>query len=251
MKKPYIVLWLVSIVATAAGIPYAFELQKDVIAQVPIALPIFILITIIQTAILLAIAVFFGAKLARAIGVCVFALFPADSVDGHVFGVRGILKYGIPTGVIAAVAIYIADRIFLVFFTPTLSVTTTHVAVWKTLLASLYGGVVEEVLLRLFVLSFVAWILAKLTGRAKPSENGILMWSAIVISSILFGLGHLPATASLAVITPAVVVRAIVLNGIGGLLFGWLFWKRGLETGIVAHFFADIVLLVLLPVFLA
>lgn len=76
------------------------------------------------------------------------------------------------------------------------------------------------------------------------------MWTAIVISTVLFGLGHLPVTAALTVITPLVVARAIVLNGIGGLVFGWLYWKKGLEYSIVAHFAADIVLLAVLPALL-
>jgi membrane protease YdiL (CAAX protease family) len=35
---------------------------------------------------------------------------------------------------------------------------------------------------------------------------------------------------------------------IGGPVFGWLFWKRGLMTAMLAHFSADIVLQVGLPV---
>jgi membrane protease YdiL (CAAX protease family) len=36
------------------------------------------------------------------------------------------------------------------------------------------------------------------------------------------------------------------LNGLAGVAFGWLYWKRGLESAIVAHFSADIILHVLL-----
>jgi hypothetical protein len=37
------------------------------------------------------------------------------------------------------------------------------------------------------------------------------------------------------------------LNGLGGLAFGWLYWKRGLESAMMAHFSADIVLHVITP----
>ena len=47
-------------------------------------------------------------------------------------------------------------------------------------------------------------------------------------------------------LTPLVITRAILLNGIGGVVFGWLYWKRGLEAAMIAHFSADIVLHVLL-----
>jgi hypothetical protein len=32
-----------------------------------------------------------------------------------------------------------------------------------------------------------------------------------------------------------------VLNGIGGIVFGWLYWRNGLESAMTAHFSADIV----------
>jgi membrane protease YdiL (CAAX protease family) len=43
-----------------------------------------------------------------------------------------------------------------------------------------------------------------------------------------------------------VVLRAIVLNGLAGVAFGYLYFTRGLESAIVSHFSADIVLHVIL-----
>ena len=43
------------------------------------------------------------------------------------------------------------------------------------------------------------------------------------------------------------IVRALVLNGIGGIVFGWLYWKRGLLAAVLAHFSADVVLHVVVP----
>jgi membrane protease YdiL (CAAX protease family) len=71
---------------------------------------------------------------------------------------------------------------------------------------------------------------------------------ANVLAAILFGLGHLPAThaAGLPVDT-LVITRAIVLNGLLGLIFGWLYWTFGLEAAMVSHFSGDIVLHVIWP----
>jgi membrane protease YdiL (CAAX protease family) len=80
----------------------------------------------------------------------------------------------------------------------------------------------------------------------KPTKTGV--WIAIIIVTIIFGLGHLPMTVRLqGSITPVMVIRALVLNGIASIIFGWLYWRRGLESAIVAHFSTDIVLHVLLP----
>jgi hypothetical protein len=37
------------------------------------------------------------------------------------------------------------------------------------------------------------------------------------------------------------------LNSLGGLAFGWLFWTFGLESAMLAHFFADVILYTLIP----
>ena len=64
---------------------------------------------------------------------------------------------------------------------------------------------------------------------------------------VVFGAGHLPTTATVLSLTPLLIARALVLNGIGGIVFGWLYWKRGLLAAMLAHFSADIVLHVAAP----
>ena len=59
---------------------------------------------------------------------------------------------------------------------------------------------------------------------------------AIVASSVLFALGHLPAAHFLlGELTPATLTWVIGANTFFGLLFGWLFWRHGLESAMVAH----------------
>jgi uncharacterized membrane protein len=44
-----------------------------------------------------------------------------------------------------------------------------------------------------------------------------------------------------------VVARTIVLNSLGGLVFGWLFWSLGLESAMMAHFLTDVIIYTLIP----
>jgi membrane protease YdiL (CAAX protease family) len=75
----------------------------------------------------------------------------------------------------------------------------------------------------------------------------VVFWIAIAVIAVAFGLAHLPTMAAIGVpIDALVVTRSIVLNGVGGIAFGWLYWRRGLESAMVSHFSADIVLHVLL-----
>lgn len=111
-------------------------------------------------------------------------------------------------------------------------------------LASFYGGIGEEIQLRLFLMTLIVWLVARSTdGRPSP----IVCWSAIVVAALLFGAGHLPAAAELWPLDTFVVFRVVLLNAIAGIVFGWLYWRRGLEAAMIAHFSADIVLHVLAP----
>ena len=68
-----------------------------------------------------------------------------------------------------------------------------------------------------------------------------MFWAANITAAVLFGLGHLPATAALAPLSVALVVRAVVLNGTAGLVFGELYRRYGLEWAMTSHFGVDIV----------
>lgn len=119
------------------------------------------------------------------------------------------------------------------------------------LLASvLYGGVIEEVMLRLFMMSLVAFLLHKVFDRKneKPSE-GILI-AANVVSAVLFAAGHLPATYALMGLTPMIIFRCFLLNGGIGLMFGWLYRKYGLRYAMIAHAGCHVISKVIWIVFL-
>ena len=84
-------------------------------------------------------------------------------------------------------------------------------------------------------MSLLVWGGWRLFQRGEGNPGPALVWMAIIIAALLFGLGHLPALSQLVVLTPLLVIRTVLLNALGGLLFGWLFWRRGLETAMVAH----------------
>ena len=127
-----------------------------------------------------------------------------------------------------------------------LNLQNAQPAAWKGFLASFYGGIAEEILLRLLVMSFFAWLGRFVSKTPEGKPTSMVFWTANILAAILFGLGHLPATRLLFPPTPLVITRAILLNGIGGVIFGWLYWKRGLEAAMISHFSADLVLHALL-----
>lgn len=103
------------------------------------------------------------------------------------------------------------------------------------LAAVLYGGVIEEVMLRLFMMSLVAFLLHKLFWKKQENTPTAALVAANVVSALLFAAGHLPATAMLMRLTPMIIFRCFLLNGGFGLLFGWLYRKYGLRYAMIAH----------------
>lgn len=95
----------------------------------------------------------------------------------------------------------------------------------------LYGGIVEEILCRWGLMTLIVWIISLLCCL-----NSFAYWAGILISGILFGLGHLPSYLSYGCKkTPVFIVATLTLNLWGAIIFGWLYWQYGLESAIIAH----------------
>jgi len=98
-----------------------------------------------------------------------------------------------------------------------------------------YGAVIEEVMLRLFMMSLIAWMLWKIFAGKTPQPSVAILITANVLSAMLFAAGHLPTTAMLFGITPMILFRCFLLNGGFGLFFGWLYRKYGIRYAMIAH----------------
>jgi ABC-2 type transport system ATP-binding protein len=117
------------------------------------------------------------------------------------------------------------------------------------LLAAFSAGVTEETLLRLFGLSLLAWLGGLLFQDSEGRPKLAVLWIANILFALAFGAAHLPAAEAMGwPINTLIVTRTLVINGISGLILGWLFWSFGLETAMLAHFFGDVVLYTFIPV---
>lgn len=242
--KLYFTLLAASTLSIVAIMPYIMVVQADVLKSVPLPLALTLFISILQSTILIAILLFIGLKLSKKIGLKIPILENYLNKQKIDLELKSTIKLSVILGILAGLAIVLLDYVFI-----NLGVNVggqIFVPAWKGFLASFYGGISEEIIMRLFFMTFIIWLLTKITKQTnKVLENNLLVWSAILIASILFGLGHLPVTAAMTTITPLVIARALLLNGLGGIVFGWLYWKKGLESAMIAHFSADIVLHVL------
>jgi membrane protease YdiL (CAAX protease family) len=111
---------------------------------------------------------------------------------------------------------------------------------WLVGLAASYGaGVCEEILLRLGFLTFVVWGLTRLARQVAAGPR--TAWAGILVASLLFGIMHLPATSGLIGLTAPVIAQVLSENGVLGVVFGWLYWRKGLIAAMTAHISQDVV----------
>ena len=246
--KVFGVLMLGALIGVLGILPYSLALTP-LPTFLPAPLEVLLLSSVLQNMVLFAVTTALGLWLGGKIGLgapMLRAWLAGDPEAPRQF--RASLPLAVVLGAASAIVIILLDLLVFVPLMPAQlgsSTGTLQPAAWQGFLASFYGGINEELLLRLFLMSLLAWIGCKLTRSSTPGK--VVGWTSVIMAALLFGAGHLPATAALLPLTGVVIARALILNGFVGVACGWLYWKRGILLAMAAHFSADIVLHVLLP----
>jgi hypothetical protein len=245
------VLLLASLLGVLAVVPYQFALAPPRLPDGAPPLAVLIALSLVQNAVLLSAAIAVGLWLGPKVGLGAPVLRELLLGGPGAWGrVRRFVPLAAAAGVVATLAVLALE---LLVFAPRLPLAVGAdlrgaAAPGLGFLASFYGGIDEEVLLRLGLMTLLVWIGARLTRAQGPGTA--VLWAANVLAAVAFGLGHLPTTAALVALTPLVVARAVVLNGLVGLTCGVLYWREGILAAMVAHFCGDLVLHVLAPMVL-
>ena len=243
-------LFSAGVFSALAMIPFAIDLFGPIISSQPapsqsLPLPFLIAIGVVQNLLLIAAMVFVGLKLGSRLGLGAPIL--ASLVEGK--GPGRSWRRSLLTGVIIGVVIGVVLLVLVFLLVPLLPnlpfVAAAKITIWKRVLVCFYGGIYEELLMRWFLLTLIAWIAAKVAKDKADVLTSRAFWIANILVAILFGLGHLPAASLVMPITPLVVAAALSLNGIAAIAFGLLYRNRGLESAMIAHFTADFVLYVM------
>ncbi len=145
-------------------------------------------------------------------------------------------------GIAAGILLVIGDLLFRGYVPAEMSILAQEYGLYTFVLSIVYGGIIEEIMMRWGLMTLLVWLLWKIFKRNQDKPSGWIYWTSIAASALVFAVGHYGATAAVAEITAAVLLRMILLNGIGGVVFGWLYWKKNLEAAMIAHMFAHVVM---------
>lgn len=104
------------------------------------------------------------------------------------------------------------------------------------LMAVFYGGLDEEIMMRWGLMTVFVWLGWRLAGRPARGPSAAVVWSAIIVSAILFGAGHLPSTYVLnGHLTVSMMLSVIVAGAVFGVVAGYLYRRWGLEAAMICH----------------
>ncbi len=255
-RFPWRVLWFLLIAAlfgAAVAIPFLLEVFRPLIQSsppIPIPLPLLVIIGAAQDFLLFGVIIGVGLLLARKVGLGAPLLESWLYHERSRVRARDSLRTGAPVGIAVGVILVVIVLAVAPHMPGLPFVRAAQAPIWKRVLACFYGGLDEEILSRLFLLTLFAWLGVRIFQRQKARLSPATFWIANAVVAFLFGLGHLPAASRVMQITPEVIVVALALNGIAAVSFGYLYWKRGLESAMIAHFCADFVLYVVGVMFL-
>ena len=199
-------------------------------------------LSLIQPTVLLALAVFGGVSLAPKVNLSAPAFEALARGKSFIAALKPQIIPGLIAGLIAAVVIVLS----WILLRPLMPAQfATRAEAFNRLIPLptrlLYGGITEELLLRWGLLTLLVWVAWKIFQRGRSQPGSFCFVSAILISSLVFGVGHLPVAVAIGgPLTLPVVAYVVTVNSVFGLIAGYLFWRKGLEAAITAHMLAHV-----------
>ena len=249
-KRLFLILWLAGMIGVLSfllvdlsKLIQLFPLPPDV--EKPAVTPLLKFGSLLQPAILLAIAVLIGTALARKVGLTSPVAEAIASGGDAMQAFRPQWLPGLLGGISGGITIVAIALIWKPFLPPDV---VTRVAELGTLMPIptriLYGGFTEELLLRWGLMTLLVWIPWRAFQNRDEVPKPQYVVGAILISSLVFAIGHLPIASMLVPkLTILLTSYVIVANSVFGLIAGYLYWKKGLESAVLAHMLTHVVLI--------
>ncbi len=243
--KATFLLFLLGFLGILSTIPMYSKLLSLQSTGLQLSEELVLILTVVQSSILLILMIWLGSTFSRKVGLSapiIFALARSENISKHL---KPQLFPAILGGVIGGILMLLFSNAMLDQLPPEfLTNGEKLLPPWYTKL--LYGGITEEILIRWGLMSFFVWCSFRITQQGNGEVGSINYVVAIILSALLFGILHLSVAFALSSeITVALVTYIVLGNSMFGLIAGYLYWKRGLESAIVAHMTAHLTMIML------
>ncbi len=239
-----LLLWFAEMVGVGSLQPVLPSLLSNLTsADPPVSLLVLQTAALVQTSVLLVVAVLVGVFLAPQVGLSAPAAEAAVSRRSVIDALRPQLLPGIGGGLAGGIAIS-AFSLMLLPHLPAEFVAAGRKLSLPLATRMLYGGISEEILMRWGLMTFLVWLPYRTVQKREGDVRAGYFVAAIAISAIVFAIAHLPVARVLSpTVTAPLVAYVITANALFGVVAGYLYWRRGLESAVIAHMLAHVVML--------
>ncbi|MGH9941318.1 MAG: CPBP family intramembrane glutamic endopeptidase [Pyrinomonadaceae bacterium] len=245
----FVILWLAGLTGVLSLLLVDLDALIAILpipagTEIPTITPALKLLSLIQPAVILSVAVLIGVVLASKVGLSSPVAEAAASGGDSVSAFKPQLVPGIVGGLAGGIAVILIAAVSKPFLSPEVIARIGEFGKFLPLLTRLlYGGITEELLLRWGLMTLLVWAAWRLFQKAQDRPKPAYFVGAIVISSVVFAIGHLPIAFMLfPEPTLALTLFVIIGNSAFGLIAGYLYWKKGLESAMIAHALTHVVM---------
>ena len=177
---------------------------------------------------------FLGLKLSQKLGF-------ADLWDTKISNKQ---RFFIPALIGVGIGIFfiISDAILSQFYTLG---PFPHPSFPTSLVASAGAGIGEEIIFRLFFISFWVWLISYVILKRRWQNQ--IFWIIAVFSALAFAFGHIPSVMvlfglkTIGEIPPALMSEIFLLNSVVSIFAAYYFRKFGFLAAIGIHFWTDVI----------
>ena len=249
--KQILILWflgLLGVISVLPVIPQMIAMQNQ---PIPVSIVQVQAMAVVQSGVLILIAVILGSTFASQVNLSAPVLVAILKRQPALKTLKPQIIPALLGGILGGVFIVFFALKFQALLPPEFLLAAKKMTIpWYARI--FYGGITEELLVRWGLMSFLVWLFFRCFQNRASTIKPIIYVSAIVVSALVFGLGHLPMAYALSpVITTPLIVYILVGNTVFGFVAGGLYWKYGLECAIFAHMSAHITMVILEPMLMA
>ncbi|WP_368881717.1 CPBP family intramembrane glutamic endopeptidase [Shewanella algae] len=243
-KKPSILLFSLGFIGIASIVPLIPQLLSLQSAELPMSVEMFQVISVAQSSILLLLMIWLGSVFSKKVGLSAPVVFALARSENAYEQLKSQILPAVIGGILGGIFILLFLGTLSIYLPPEfLSAGDKLMPPWYTKM--LYGGITEELLIRWGLMSFFVWASYRISQKVGTEIRSYNYVIAIILSALIFGLGHLPVAFALSPeVTIPLVTYIIFGNAAFGFIAGYLYWKRGLECAIGAHMVAHITMII-------
>ena len=211
---------ILGVVSFCPVIPTLIRRVSSADRQPRIPVPVLVLLTLIQTSLIVVVSAWAGERLGPPLGLRSGLLDPAAHPTWS--NITRLVLPGIVVGCVGGLVAFSLAKPLISYLREIPLITRL-----------LYGGFTEEVIVRWGLMTCIVWLLSHggVTG-ATYSTQSYVMLAGVVVTNALFAGAHIPLLRAVKTSTPSIAAWVIFVVS---LPWGWLFWVFGIESAMIAH----------------